>query len=158
MTTQVQVSGHPNGVNWDVMVYFRTGKYIEKNDKNPDTTRAQSFYGIWDRDFSTNSASSLLNVYASLSGPTNQVSRNNLVQQEIDAQQSQSGDTLRRDQQSVTYTNDNSTTKREWYLDLKHKGSTPTSDEMVIADPVMGKAVVFTSRTRSSVSQVVRDF
>ncbi|HEX2237884.1 MAG TPA: PilC/PilY family type IV pilus protein [Gammaproteobacteria bacterium] len=143
------------------MVYFGTGKYLEKNDKNPDTARAQSFYGIWDRDFSTNSASSLLNVYASLSGPTNQVSRNNLVQQEIDAQQSQSGDTLRRDQQSVTYTNDNSTTKREWYLDLKQKGSTPTSDEMVIVDPVMGARQLYlprSSRTRSSVSQVVRDF
>lgn len=126
ITTRVQVGAHPNyGVSRGAMVYFGTGKYMENGDAIPNTAATQTFYGVWDKDFSTSGS----------------LSRSTLQQQQIDAVTSASGNIFRR----VTNNAVDYTTKRGWYLDLKLAGGS-NQGEMVIADPVIrGKAVVFTT-------------
>lgn len=52
ITSRPDVGNHPTG-EAGYMVYFGTGKYIETTDKSLDSTRVQSFYGIWDEDGNT---------------------------------------------------------------------------------------------------------
>ena len=47
ITTRPSVGLHQEGDG--VMVYFGTGKYIEKSDNNSVSEPDQSFYGIWDK-------------------------------------------------------------------------------------------------------------
>lgn len=50
ITVKPQVGMHSFGLDYGVMVYFGTGKYLENGDNTPDTSAQQSFYGIWDLD------------------------------------------------------------------------------------------------------------
>lgn len=43
------VGAHPTGLSNGVMVYFGTGKYLEKSDNDPTGAITQTFYGIWDK-------------------------------------------------------------------------------------------------------------
>jgi type IV pilus assembly protein PilY1 len=51
--TQPQVGVHPYGKDYGVMVYFGTGKYLEKSDATLDPSIHNSMYGIWDSDVFT---------------------------------------------------------------------------------------------------------
>lgn len=46
ITAQPQVGAHPYGLDYGVMVYFGTGKYLEDKDKT--SSNINNFYGIWD--------------------------------------------------------------------------------------------------------------
>jgi type IV pilus assembly protein PilY1 len=144
ITTQVQVAQHPYGLNWGVMVYFGTGKYVENGDQSPNTSMTQSFYGIWDKDFDIGQSS--IDVQDALDSLKKAgFARNELQVQQIDALETASGNTFRRvTDNPLSYTTA-ATTKHGWYLDLKLSGGS-NQGEMVIADPVVrGKAVVFTT-------------
>lgn len=140
ITTQVQVGVHSNGLNRGVMVYFGTGKALQNSDETANTSTTQTFYGIWDKDFFGVGAS--IDVDSNLSASTKSgFTRANLQQQQIDAEQTASGDVFRR----VTNNPVDYASTHGWYLDLKLVGGSNTG-EMVTVDPVVrGKAVIFTT-------------
>ena len=53
ITTAPVVSAHPLGVNYGIVVYFGTGKYLETADKSPNTSITHSFYGVRDTNVFT---------------------------------------------------------------------------------------------------------
>lgn len=56
ITVRPEVTYHPNGETEGLLVYFGTGKYIEKTDKTHDIP-VQSLYAVWDKmDGSTSSS------------------------------------------------------------------------------------------------------
>lgn len=52
ITTQVQVTFHPDGLN-GFMVFFGTGQYLEVDDNQPLGQTTQAFYGIWDKNLAS---------------------------------------------------------------------------------------------------------
>lgn len=85
ITTQPQVGSHPYGLDYGVMVYFGTGKYLEKGDRN--STPENTFYGIWDPGISSNTKDGqFLPAFTGASDTT----RDNLVHQSIETEQSKS--------------------------------------------------------------------
>ena len=45
---------HPTGLA-GYMIYFGTGKYIENGDKTPVSSPRHTFYGVWDKNYTTTS-------------------------------------------------------------------------------------------------------
>ena len=123
ITTRPVVGANPSGPGF--MVYFGTGKYLEKSDNVPDTTTVQSVYGIWDKNKSTLTS----------------ITRSNLQAQTITDEVTQFGDQLR----VVSNNQINWTQQDGWYLDLKSPVS-GAQGEMVVADPALrsGK-LIFTT-------------
>jgi type IV pilus assembly protein PilY1 len=106
-----------------VMVYFGTGKYIEKNDNDVTSPQMQSLYGIWDN------------------GSNSNFTRSSLQQQSIVWENTYSftdpdGATVTWPLR-VTSNNDvNWSTHRGWYMDLVPPSGT-LEGERVIADPAL---------------------
>ncbi len=123
ITTQPVVGSNPSGPGF--MVYFGTGKYLEKSDAVPDTTTVQSVYGIWDKNKSS----------------LTPITRSDLQAQTITDEVTQFGDQLR----VVSSNQINWTQQDGWYLDLKSPVS-GAQGEMVVTDPILrsGK-LIFTT-------------
>ena len=123
ITTRPVVGVNPSGPGF--MVYFGTGKYLEKSDAVPDTTTVQSVYGIWDKN----------------EGTLTPITRNDLQVQTITDEVTQFGDQLR----VVSSNRINWTQQDGWYLDLKSPVS-GAQGEMVVTDPTLrsGK-LIFTT-------------
>lgn len=68
ITTRPSVGLHPTSAGQ--MVYFGTGKYIERQDNDPNNQPTQAFYGVWDKNLTSGVSSAA-------------VSRNDLLMQEI---------------------------------------------------------------------------
>jgi type IV pilus assembly protein PilY1 len=144
ITTQVQVNKHPNGLSHGVTIFFGTGKYLENGDSAPNTTTTQTFYSIWDKSFFGVGTS--INVLGGLSTEKKHgFVRNELQQQQINAEESASGSTYRRVTENPVTWSSGGSGSHGWYLDLKVAGGS-NEGEMLIADPVVrGDAVVFTT-------------
>jgi type IV pilus assembly protein PilY1 len=123
ITTRPVVGVNPSGPGF--MVYFGTGKYLEKSDAVPHTTTVQSVYGIWDKNGST----------------LTPITRNDLQAQTITDEVTQFGDQLR----VVSSNRINWTQQDGWYLDLESSVS-GAQGEMVVTDPILrsGK-LIFTT-------------
>lgn len=145
ITTKPQVGAHSYGLDYGVMVYFGTGKYLEKGDSAPDTDTQHSFYGIWDG-----------NVFTAIDSPpfatsvTHGFTRSRLTSQSIVSSVDKNAQTFRvLSNNLVQYQqaddNDSATTdganKRGWMLDLPSG-----SGEMVVTDATLrGKIVAFST-------------
>lgn len=107
ITTRVRFTEHPTETGY--LIYFGTGKYIESTDNSVASEPNQSFYGIWDKDLST------LTTF----------DRDDLLQQEIENEVSQSGAEVRQ-------TTDHSidwATHNGWFIDLINTGEAiPNND------------------------------
>jgi len=113
ITSQPEVGKHPEG---GVMVYFGTGKYLEKSDHSIGGT--QTFYGIRDK----------------MEVPTALVARSTLFPQTVE----DNGNT-RITTTNTTY-DDCTTQYNGWYVNL------PTSGERQVTDPLLrNQRIIFTT-------------
>ena len=123
VTSRVRVGRHPNTpTGSDVLVFFGTGKYLETDDKDVSLTgQPQTFYAVWDNGSDT-------------------VTRNELLQQEIDKALTVSG----RPYRIVTENPIDWNVHKGWYLDLGDSGA--EKGERVIHAPVLRHGrVIFTT-------------
>ena len=123
ITTRPAVGLHPEEDG--VMVYFGTGKYIEKDDNNALSEPDQSFYGIWDKH---ESAASGLPVLAS-----------ELLVQTIDHEFS---NTFGDETFSLRITSDNTAdwdVHEGWRLDLVNRTTSPVNNlgERQVAEAIL---------------------
>lgn len=86
ITTQPQVGAHPYGLDYGVMVYFGTGKYLENSDR--DSTPENTFYGIWDPGISSTVDQTNHTFKPAFSSGVTEATRGNLVPQDIKKQTS----------------------------------------------------------------------
>ncbi|MFZ5958032.1 pilus assembly protein [Pseudomonas knackmussii] len=137
ITTAPYLVKHSSGTGY--LVEFGTGKYIESDDADPNTTKAMSLYGIWDRQTAGESTSST---------PT--LSRSKLQQQtistsEVTASFDNSGTAVTQTVRTVSdndvtwYDSSGNVSKYGWYLDL------PSTGEMVVNNPYVTAGVLLTS-------------
>jgi type IV pilus assembly protein PilY1 len=138
ITASPYVVRHPSGTGH--IVVFGTGKYLEAEDAAADTTKAMSFYGIWD----TQTAGQ----YASR---TPSISRSDLQQQTFGSDTSidytsTSGDSVATTANTLSsnaiawYNSAGSIDRYGWYIDL------PLTGEMVVNKPSSaGSALLFSS-------------
>lgn len=142
ITAAPTVRQHPYGVDYGIVVYFGTGKYIEEDDADPNTDVTNSMYGIWDTD--------IAGVDTSLFTPPTPGSEltraSKLQQQSILSEQTENGRTVRiisdnpSDRRHLRWLEDG---VRGFYLDLKFQTDT---GEMVVATPALrGEILVFTT-------------
>lgn len=127
ITSQPQVGAHPYGLDYGVMVYFGTGKYLENSDR--DSTPENTFYGIWDPGISSTVKNG---TFAPASvGITGPASRDDLVTQSVTATKDVNGNTYRAitdkpvNYQPMYDSNGNAVAdsyKRGWLLDLPGAG------------------------------------
>jgi len=127
ITASPVVGPHPNGLNYGVMVYFGTGKYLELTDNTTSGQVTQSFYGIWDK----------------LAGAT--VSKTALVQQSITDEATVGTNSFR----AVSSNSINWTTNLGWYMNFVVNGS--NNGERQISQPILRNLnVIFTTMTPSA--------
>ncbi len=127
ITSSPEVSDQPTGLG-GYMVYFGTGKYLEPGDNTTVGATTQTFYGIWDNNWTA--------------APT----RSSLLQQTFIAS-SNSSVRVTTDYPMVWRPSSGSTagTYEGWYLDL------PTTGERQITDSVLDNGnIVFNTLIPSS--------
>lgn len=132
ITSQVEVALHPTLPGQ--MLYFGTGKFIERGDDNVTGEQTQAFFGIWDRNEGAATPSD--------------IRRQHLLKQEIIAEQAYTGGTTT----DVRLTTRNLITwhltgglptsgggKLGWYMDLLNtgNGNTDNAGERMVADPAL---------------------
>jgi type IV pilus assembly protein PilY1 len=131
ITTRPQVGFGRRGEG--MMVLFGTGKFLEEADRNVALIKPQTFYGIWDRNNPTDTASVAVS----------KVARADLQPQTVDAQQSVTIDSITTNVR-VTSQNDVGA-KMGWYLDL------PSTGEIQVTNSALrNRRVIFTSQVPSS--------
>lgn len=145
ITGKPVVGAHPYGLEYGVMVYFGTGKYLEVSDARADPSVRHSVYGIWDLDVFT--------FDESLFSPevTHGFGRERLATQAIEGEVRASGENFRVvSQNNVRYQDapagasdsDDGGGQRGWVLDLP-----AGSGEMITADPALrGRIVAVSTR------------
>lgn len=128
ITAQPKVSAHPLG---GALVLFGTGQYL--NDTDVDSTKVQSYYGIWD-------------TYAT----TTTIVRANLQAQTIDNQQTIGTTRVRvTSNNSVDYGTLSAPTKRGWYLDLVYPAAGTGGERVIATSSFLEDRVIFTTVTPS---------
>lgn len=137
------VGAHPKGLNYGVMVYFGTGKYLENNDVIT-IPNIQSFYAIWDK----------------LDGVA--VTKNQLLKQEILSEATYNFDSDNDGVDDITtearQLSDNAINWQEpqqvgdpavhrgWYINLMLKGQVGTTGERQVSSPLLrNNMVIFTT-------------
>jgi type IV pilus assembly protein PilY1 len=158
ITTKLLADKHPNGLGYGVMVYFGTGKYFETVDNVADTSTFNTFYGVWDTEFSTfNALSNGPDVGTQVTQTKKWgLRRADLLQQTIDFEglDPATGDTLRIVSDNAIDWSANA--DQGCYLDLRSGNSSldasghivnatswTNNGELVAADPlIVGDAVV----------------
>ncbi len=133
------------------IVIFGTGKYFETQDAAPDTSRAMTVYGIWDRKTRAQSTST---------SDRPSISRSNLHEQSISAEQVHGFDGTTHSVRVVSQTppqwyQDNTTPAQEeydnrvqdwgWFIDLRVQGQALEGEMMVNRMEVRGDTVLFSS-------------
>lgn len=159
ITTKILADKHPNGLAYGVMIYFGTGKYFETVDNVADTSTFNTFYGVWDTEFSTFNALSGGPDVGTKVIQTKKwgLRRADLLQQTIDyeGQDTVTGDSLRV--LSANATDWSADADQGCYVDLRKGNSSldlaghivkadawVNNGELVAADPlIVGDAVVF---------------
>lgn len=138
ITMAPQVGIHPYGPGYGVMVYFGTGKYLEKNDALFNSGLENSFYAVWD--------SSVFSYRATATAPgiaPGGFTRANLQNQTLTNVESD-GTTYRVvSDNPVNYTTDADGIggQRGWYMDMP-----ANSGELLINTPTLvGDLVLFTT-------------
>ncbi|MGE4348227.1 MAG: pilus assembly protein [Candidatus Berkiella sp.] len=149
ITTAPIVGPHPTGLAQGVMVYFGTGKFLEKTDNISTGAVTQAFYGIWDK----------------LDGNT--VSKSQLLQQsilqEVDINVDTNGDNVTDTTTSVRQISDlpinwaaptrsgDPAQHRGWYINLIVKGASSNHGERQISKALLrNNNVIFTTLLPSS--------
>lgn len=128
ITAQPKVSAHPLG---GVLVLFGTGQYL--NDADVDSTKVQSYYGIWDTDATTTT-----------------ILRASLQAQAIVDQQTVGTTRVRvTSNNSVDYGTLSSPTKRGWYLDLVFPAAGTGGERVIATSSFLEDRVIFTTVTPS---------
>ena len=127
ITASPAVVAHPSGTGH--LVLFGTGKYLEANDALANTSKAMTFYGIWDRQTDGSAASSTPALtIASLQQQT--LGTNQRISYTSSAGSSVSSTANTISTASVNYdANTTANGKQGWYLNL------PLNGELVINRP-----------------------
>jgi len=120
ITSRPEVIRGPNGTGMTVL--FGTGKWLEFSDKTVDSTKPQSFYGLYDAN--TGSATDMILSRASLGAQTI-------------LSETSSGSRVKRS------TSTNAAGVSGWYMDLIPPPSGPYAGERVVASPVARNGLVF---------------
>lgn len=151
ITAGVAASPHITGRG--IIVSFGTGKYLEANDAQKDTSRTQTAYGVWDRYVlhSVTSQDSILR--SKMQEQTMSVSSVESYEQQDD-----DGNVTDQVEQTIrtvssnpiewfnTDTNTDVPQTYGWYLDFEENGT--RQGEMLVTEPSMvGSAVVFATTT-----------
>lgn len=110
ITSPPSLVRHPTRRGYIVM--FGTGKYFENSDAAPDTTKANSVYGVWDR---------LTKAQSTVSSDAGSLTRSSLQQQTIDVQKSTIFTGEPSIERTVRYISDNPV---QWYVN----GTTPAEE------------------------------
>jgi type IV pilus assembly protein PilY1 len=136
ITAPPVVGGHPQGRD-GLMVYFGTGKYLERSDMSVD--EQQSFYGVWDKDLCQGGAGSVACITLSPDSDRKHVNfgtagarRSNMVPQRVETQNN--------DSRQVTDNNIDWLTQFGWYLDFPASNNQPA--ERVIAQAQLRSGIV----------------
>ncbi len=170
ITTKIIANPHPKGLNYGVELYFGTGKYFESGDNVPDTTHAQTIYGVWDHNFTGANSVSGTNPFSYLvtkgaPASTYNLTRANLTQQTINYEAVDTGTGSATAGDTIRVLSNNSidwTSSMGFYLDLEKptnnlSGTAPNQTiatpnswtkqgEMVSSNPlIVGRSVVFTT-------------
>src|SRR5690554_6123276 len=122
ITSAPSVIRHPTRLGY--LVVFGTGRYVEIGDKEPNTSHAQSLYGIWDMQTKGQPT-------GAMTAPP--INRSNMTQQSFGSETSGTGATTGTARQARTvsnnpvewYTDFNATKpikQRGWYLDFNGGG------------------------------------
>ncbi|NLY14757.1 MAG: hypothetical protein GXZ05_00035 [Gammaproteobacteria bacterium] len=122
ITSAPSVIRHPTRLGY--LVVFGTGRYVEIGDKEPNTSHAQSLYGIWDMQTKGQPT-------GAMTAPP--INRSNMTQQSFVSETSGTGATTGTARQARTvsnnpvewYTDFNATKpikQRGWYLDFNGGG------------------------------------
>jgi len=129
------VGPHPLGLNYGVMVYFGTGKFLEPIDNNSVGQTTQAFYGIWDK--------------LSTSG-TGTVPKSALLQQQIlGTVTSTTGSYRGISQNTISWSGTGQ--NLGWYINLLEMGTTNNFGERVYTQPILrNNNVIFTTLLPSS--------
>lgn len=164
-TTRAQaITAPPSLVRHPTMrgyiVLFGTGKYFETADAAPDTTKANSIYGIWDRLTKAQNTQSA----AALNLTRNNLQAQTIQQQTVTTFNKEDGSSTTRtvryiSQNPITWYVDGTTPAQEeqnnkvnkwgWYLDLQ-VGSTKKGEMMVDRMLVRGNTLLFGTITPNS--------
>lgn len=139
------------------IVLFGTGKYFETDDAAPDTTKANSIYGIWDR---------MTKAQNTTAGATGSLTRDHLQSQTIEEEKlttfdSEAGTSITRQiryisNNPVTWYTEGTTRAEEefssnvaqwgWYVDLE-VGSQKAGEMMVQRMSALGDTLMFGTLT-----------
>lgn len=135
ITERPEVGPHPNGLSAGVMVYFGTGKALEKTDNDTSSAVTQAFYGIWDKDIVSATAQTV---------SATPVARADLLAQTIASTTPIVGGKTYRtiSNNAMTWRTGTVTTGTYlgWYVNL------PGTGERSISNPILrGKRIVFTT-------------
>lgn len=103
ITSAPSVIRHPTRLGY--LVVFGTGRYVEIGDKEPNTSHAQSLYGIWDMQTKGQPT-------GAMTAP--EINRNNMTQQSFGSETSGTGATTGTARQARTVSNN----PVEWYTDF----------------------------------------
>ncbi|MBU3059511.1 pilus assembly protein [Pseudomonas indica] len=141
ITSRPYLVKHPNGTGY--IVVFGTGKYLENDDSDPNTSVAMSLYGIWDTAATVDDTTS----------STPSLSRDDLLEQAFELQTTASFDnngtavtsTIRTvsDNEIDWLNDDGSVHHYGWFLDLKVGSS--LEGEMVVTNPYITDGVLIAS-------------
>lgn len=141
ITSRPYLAKHPNGTGY--IVIFGTGKYLEHDDADPNTSVAMSLYGIWD------TAATVADTASS----TPSLSRDDLLEQTFELQTTASFDnngtavtsTIRTssDNEIDWLDDDGDVHHYGWYLDLKVGNA--LEGEMVVTNPYVTDGVLIAS-------------
>lgn len=153
ITANVVVAPHETGTG--VIVMFGTGKYLESSDAQADTSRTQTYYGIWDRFTAgqVTTASTLATIDRDdLQEQTLSVSDEETFEDEqSDGSKIETKNVVRivsdNDVEWYSYSGTTpSLNKQGWYVDFMENGT--MKGEMLVTDSlVLGKAVIFATTT-----------
>jgi type IV pilus assembly protein PilY1 len=133
ITSRPVVGRGPNGAG--MVVLFGTGRFLESADRDVNTLKLQTFYGIFDPNTDNTSAGAVS-------------SRNNLTRQTIDVEEVQ---TFGSESVPVRLTSENVVTNRGWYLDLVRVETaqpimTHFKGEMQVSDSILRNGrIIFTT-------------
>lgn len=135
ITAPIVVGSHPTGEG--VMLYFGTGKYLERNDQNPSQT-GRRIYALWDRG----PGSDTVNLTRIAGGNMLQQWIENETLQPIDFDNDGTADTA-ASIRTITQEPIDWNVHEGWYLNLEYQGQ---HGEQVLASPILrdGKLLVVT--------------
>ncbi len=120
ITAQPVVGAHPNGIQYGVMVYFGTGRYLQQADNSTTGQTTQSFYAIWDQLSSTTA-----------------VTKSQLLQQQILGEATGTTGNYRLVTTNAINWTAPGTINLGWYMNLIESTASSNMGERVISQPIL---------------------